>query len=144
MPPARAPEVTSRIMSAVRGRDTRPEIALRRALHAKGLRFRVQYRSVRGRPDVAFPTRRIAVFVDGDFWHGNAWRLRGDRSLKSQFARWRNTDFWLAKIRSNIARDHKVTRELTCAGWTVIRFWESDVVKDLNACVSKVLRAHAV
>lgn len=130
-------------MSAVRGKNTRPELALRRALHARGLRFRVHYRATVGRPDLAFPTQKVAVFVDGDFWHGNSWRIRGERSLKAQLSRWNNSDFWIEKIKGNVARDRRVTRELEAAGWKVIRLWESEVLGDLDACVSKVVHAHA-
>src|SRR5437762_11927058 len=101
----RRPEVTSRIMAAVHATNTRPELTLRRALHAAGLRYRVHYRTVAGRPDVVFPARKVAVFVDGDFWHGRSYRARGFRSLEEQFARWNNPEWWLAKIRANVARD---------------------------------------
>lgn len=112
-------------MASVRARDTRPELAVRRALWAAGLRYRVDYREAPGRPDIAFPGRRLAVFIDGDFWHGNAWRIRGLDRPEEMFpsrAKW-----WLAKIRRNVERDREVDRLLAQAGWRVLRFWESEV-----------------
>lgn len=126
-------------MAAVRDRDSKAELALRRAVHARGYRFRLRPR-VTGRPDFVFPSRRIAVFVDGDFWHGNSWRLRGDASLEEHFAKWRNTRFWLKKIRRNVERDREVSTALRRDGWRVLRFWESDIEKKLDRCVNMVLR----
>jgi DNA mismatch endonuclease (patch repair protein) len=134
----RDPAVTSKIMAAVRGKDTRPEVALRQALHSRGLRFRVHYGRVPGRPDIVFPRRKLAVFIDGDFWHGNSWRARGFGSLKDQLERWRNASFWTAKIRGNMRRDKQVNRQLRRLGWTVLRFWESDLGKRLRSCVRTV------
>ena len=135
----RDPAITSKIMAAISSRDTAPEIALRKALYARRFRFRVQYRRVPGRPDIALVSRRVAVFVDGDFWHGNTWRLRGAKSLRSQFKRWRNPDFWVSKITQNKARDRKVDRELRRMGWTVIRIWESEIARDVESCVSRIV-----
>jgi len=132
----RDPKVTSRIMSAVRSRDTEPEIWLRQALFRRGLRFRIHYRKLPGRPDIAFPRDRVAVFVDGDFWHGGGWKERGFRSMEDQFRR--NANFWISKIRSNVERDHVVNAALTAAGWTVIRLWESTVRSSVNSCATRV------
>jgi DNA mismatch endonuclease (patch repair protein) len=137
--PARDPLVTSKIMAAVRSRDTRPELYLRRALHARGLRYRVAPRQVEGRPDVVFPRLRVAVFVDGDFFHGNAWRSRGASSNDEMLSRWRNADFWTSKIAANVARDHRVTAALEASGWRVVRLWESEVLTDLDGCVRRVV-----
>ena len=108
----RDPATTSQIMSAVRSRDTHPELLLRKALHKRGLRYRVAPRHLVGKPDIVFITARIAVFVDGDFWHGNAWRLRHATSNEHLVARWRNSEFWRNKIVGNVARDARVTRDL--------------------------------
>jgi DNA mismatch endonuclease (patch repair protein) len=104
-------------MQANRSSGTRPERALRAALRALGLRGAWNSQAVLGTPDVAWPRRMVAVFVDGDFWHGRSGRLpRANRA------------FWRAKFERNRARDLRVTRLLRRRGWTVIRLWASDVV----------------
>ena len=120
----RDPKVTSRIMAAVRSRDTRPEIALRSILWRRGLRFRVRSK-LTGKPDIVFSAARLAVFVDGDFWHGNAWRTRRLPSFEAQFERINNAAFWRAKIETNMARDQRVNAELAASGWQVYRVFES-------------------
>lgn len=127
-------------MGAVRGRDTKPEIALRRALHARGLRYRIHPVDVPGRPDVVNRSRRIAIFVDGDFWHGNPeeWRRRGFDSLEAQFPEPKR-EFWTGKIRSNIARDVKVNDALRASGWTVVRVWESEIHDDPDAVALRLV-----
>ncbi|HET8570055.1 MAG TPA: DUF559 domain-containing protein [Candidatus Limnocylindria bacterium] len=134
----RDPAVSSRILATVRGANTQPELVLRRALRRAGLRPVANYAGVIGRPDVAFPRRRVAVFVDGDFWHGRGFRERGYASLEEQFSRWRRGEWWLAKIRSNVARDRKVTRSLRRKGWTVLRFRENAVRQSPELCASQV------
>src|SRR4051794_40927916 len=112
-PTPRDAATTSRIMAAVAGRDTRPELALRRALHARGLRYRVHARDVLGRPDLVNRARRVAVFVDGDFWHGNPaeWQRRGFDSMEEQFPAAKR-EHWAAKLTRNIERDREVTAAL--------------------------------
>jgi len=135
----RDPTVTSKIMAAVRSKDTEPEVLLRRDLFRRGFRFRVHYKRLPGRPDIVFPSQRVAVFVDGDFWHGGGWKERGFPSLEAQFER--NAKFWVAKIRSNVERDRKVNAELAASGWTVIRLWESEVRRSPDKCARKVKKA---
>lgn len=127
-------------MASVRGRDTRPELRLRRALHARGLRYRTHPPDLAGRPDLVNRSRRIAVFVDGDFWHGNPadWKRRGFDSMEAQF-RTGNRDRWIAKLRRNVERDREVTERLEAEGWLVIRVWESEVKTDLEAVVERVV-----
>lgn len=137
----REPGVTSKIMAAVRSRDTKPEMALRRALHAAGLRFKVSPKDVPGRPDVFFPTKRLAVFVDGDFWHGNSWKARGFESLADQCKDVNRSEFWLKKLRSNIARDRRVDHDLRQIGVRALRLWETEVIGSLPACVNRVRAA---
>jgi DNA mismatch endonuclease (patch repair protein) len=127
------------MMAAVRGKDTKAEVALRRALHRRGLRYRLHASDVLGRPDIVIRSRRLAVFADGDMWHGNAWRLRGLSRLEEMFPT--NTEFWTKKIRRNIERDREVTARLTEEGWTVVRLWESDILTDPDAAAAKVLEA---
>lgn len=107
-------------MRANRGRDTGPELALRRILHAQGLRYRVDYPlpfDRRRRADVAFTRARVAVFVDGCFWHGCPVHGTTPRT---------NTAFWADKIARNRSRDDDTTSRLHAAGWSVLRFWEHE------------------
>lgn len=124
----RSPEVTSRIMAAVKHTGTRPELALRRAVHARGLRYRVSSALV-GKPDLVFAKSRVACFVDGDRWHGNGWRARGYESFDDEFKH-ANSEFWKAKIIRNMERDAEVTQQLEVAGWHVFRVWASIVEQD--------------
>lgn len=106
----------SRMMAGIRGKDTRPEISIRKALHALGFRYRLHPKEVPGRPDLVFPKYRAAVFVNGCFWHGHdcpLYRLPGTRR-----------DFWEAKIARNRARDAEVKNLLQKAGWRQLTIWE--------------------
>jgi DNA mismatch endonuclease (patch repair protein) len=132
----RNPEITSRIMAAVKGTGTRPEMALRRELHRRGLRYRVSSKLV-GKPDVVFSSARVACFVDGDRWHGNGWRLRRYASFDEEFEH-ANSEFWKQKIARNVERDKQVTQLLTEAGWKVVRIWASDVERDVEAVADSV------
>lgn len=132
----RDPAVTSRIMASVKNTGTRPELALRRELFSRGLRFRVRNRLM-GRPDVVFPSARVACFVDGDRWHGNGWRLRGYDSFDDEF-RHRNSDFWREKITRNIARDQAVRQHLEGEGWLVLRVWSSEVERDVTTVADMI------
>lgn len=132
-------EVTSRMMAAVRGKDSKAELALRRALYARGLRYRLHARDVTGRPDLVIRSRRLAVFVDGDFWHGNEHLRRGLPSLADLFPT--RTEWWVAKIERNMQRDREVDKALTAQGWTVVRIWESDVLQNPEQAADKVLTA---
>ncbi len=107
-------------MQANRRRDTSPELAVRRLLHARGLRFRVDYRvekSLRARADIVFTRRRVAVFIDGCFWHGCPLHATQPKS---------NADYWGPKLARNILRDRETDVALRDAGWTVLRFWEHE------------------
>ncbi len=126
------------MMAAVRNKDSKAELALRRELHRRGVRYRLHARDVPGCPDLVIRRYRLAVFVDGDFWHGNAWRLRGLARLEDQFPT--RTEFWTKKIRRNIERDREVTAALEDAGWTVVRVWESEVLRDSAAVGSELVR----
>ena len=137
----RDPAVTSRMMAAVRNKDSKAELRLRRALHAAGLRYRLHSTDLPGRPDLVIRSRRLAVFVDGDMWHGNPEevRRRGRENLAELFPS--RTEWWVAKIQRNMARDQEVTKALRREGWTVIRLWEHDVLADTDAAARKVLQA---
>jgi DNA mismatch endonuclease Vsr len=118
----------SALMSRVKTRDTAPELALRQALWTAGVRgWRLHPRRVPGRPDLAWIGRRLAVFVDGAFWHGHPDHYWGQSG-----------DFWNEKIERNRRRDERVTGELVGAGWTVLRFWDFEVEKEVRRCVDSV------
>ncbi len=131
----RSDQDISAIMRKVRSNNTTPEMVFRKALWARGVRYRVSPTAIPGKPDVVISSKRIAVFIDGDFWHGNQWRRRGRASLEDQFTQTRRREYWLAKIRRNMQRDCQTTAALLAGGWTVLRFWESDIRRDLDRCV---------
>ena len=111
------PATRSRLMSRIRSVDTSSERALRRELRARGFGYRKNVRGLLGRPDIAFPGERIAVFVDGCFWHGCP---RCYRELAS------NTAFWRRKVSANRERDGRQNHELAAMGWTVLKYWEHE------------------
>jgi len=127
------------MMAAVRNKDSKAELALRRELHARGMRYRLHARDVPGRPDLVIRSRRFAVFVDGDMWHGNEHRRRGMTSMAELFPT--RTDWWVAKIERNMQRDQEVNEQLAADGWTVIRIWESEVLADPAKAADRVLDA---
>ena len=131
-------EVTSRIMSQVRSKDTRPEMMVRRGLWALGYRYRLHRKGLPGKPDIVFPGAKLAVFIDGDFWHGNAWRVRELNSLADLFPT--NTDWWVEKIERNMQRDTEVTEALEDMGWTVLRVWESDILSHPEGVIDRIRR----
>jgi DNA mismatch endonuclease (patch repair protein) len=118
-------------MARVRSRNTRPEVALRKALWSRGKRYRLHAR-IPGSPDIAFIAARLAVFVDGCFWHGCPEHYTAPVT---------NAAFWEAKLERNLARDQRVDRQLAEAGWRVIRLWEHDVEGSLTSAVDRVLEA---
>ncbi len=124
-------------MAAVRAKDTKPELALRRYLHAKGLRFRIHDKRFTGRPDLVFVRARIAVFVDGDFWHGAGWKERGLKGYEEQFPSRR--EWWVAKIARNMERDSQVNRVLESQGWIVMRVFTSQLSTDLPTVADRIL-----
>ena len=128
----REPPATSEaVRHSMRGNtknDTSIELLLRRALFKRGIRYRKNVKSILGTPDIAIKKYRLVVFCDGDFWHGNNYH-----SVKS------HKEFWDEKIKRNRERDLEYTIRLRDEGWTVIRFWESEIRNDLNSCVEKIL-----
>jgi DNA (cytosine-5)-methyltransferase 1 len=127
-------------MRKVRGSDTTPEMQFRKALWAEGLRYKPNSMKLPGKPDVVLAAHKTIIFIDGDFWHGGQWRKRKLSALEDQFERTKSRDYWLKKIRRNMRRDCAVTAELLTKGWTVIRFWESDIRNDLEGCIETTLR----
>lgn len=122
------PEQRSRTMARIRSKNTGPELLLRQALHRRGLRYRIHVKSLPGRPDIVFIRARVAVFVDGDYWHG--WN----------FLNWKDKlqPYWREKIERNMSRDVERTAELESLGWLVVRFWEHEVKGNLQDCVDVV------
>jgi DNA (cytosine-5)-methyltransferase 1 len=139
--PGRRARDVSAIMRRVRSRDTTPELALRRALWAKGFRYRLYSSKLPGKPDIVLPSRRLAIFIDGDFWHGHQWQRRSLAALEDQFRESPSRGYWVSKIRRNVRRDSASTASLMSEGWTVLRFWESQVREGLEGCVERVVRA---
>ena len=119
-------------MSHIRSKDTKPEILLRKALWHHGFRYRKNYRVLPGTPDVALTRYHIAIFVDGDFWHAKGHQDNPSEQIAT------NKEYWQKKLARNVERDRAVEEELTETGWLVLRFWESDIKKNLQQCIDIV------
>ncbi|HVS14370.1 MAG TPA: very short patch repair endonuclease [Thermoanaerobaculia bacterium] len=132
---AASPRASAAARGASRKTDTSCEVILRRALWKAGCRYRKDASSLPGRPDIAFTRARLVVFCDGDFWHGKDWVDRRRRLLKGT-----NAPYWIAKIERNIERDRIHTTLLQENGWTVFRFWESEIHADPGAVARRILR----
>jgi DNA mismatch endonuclease (patch repair protein) len=124
-------------MSAIRSSENRVEVSLRRALHALGLRYRKYRSDVPGRPDVVFPIEKVAVFVDGDYWHCRILAERGLKALEETL-RTPTRVYWLEKFQRRVARDKMVTSQLRKNGWAVLRFWESDIKRNVQPAARRV------
>ena len=125
------PEQRKKCMRANKSTGTKPELVLAKAMWALGLRYRKNSGSIFGKPDFSFKKYKVAVFVDGEFWHGKDWEQK-KAEIKG------NREFWIAKIERNIQRDIEVTGRLKAEGWTVLRFWSNDVIKNTICCAEKV------
>ena len=115
-------------MQAVKATGSKIEVTLAKLLYSRGHRYRKNNTKVFGKPDITFGKLKIAIFVDGEFWHGKDWEIRKN-DHKS------NRDFWFKKIERNIERDKEVKETLSRQGWTVLRFWGDDIKKDALSCV---------
>jgi DNA mismatch endonuclease (patch repair protein) len=124
-------------MERARSSDTFAERLLRSHLYRMGLRYRKNVKTVFGRPDVAFRGPRVAVFVDGDYWHGRILQGSGLQALNESF-KTSNRAFWVRKIQQNVARDFLVNSELERAGWSVVRVWETDVKRNPALVAARV------
>ncbi|WP_394747913.1 very short patch repair endonuclease [Spongiimicrobium salis] len=122
----------SKIMGKIRGKNTKPELAFRKALWKAGYRYRIDYKKLIGKPDIALKKYKTVIFIDGEYWHGYEWEKR-KKKIKT------NRDFWIPKIERNIQRDREVNTALEAQGYTVFRFWERDIKKNLDACLQKVI-----
>ena len=124
------PEQRRKNMQNIRSSNTKIEVLLRNALWHKGYRYRKNYKKLPGKPDSAFTKYKIAIFCDGEFFHGKDWEVLKPRLEKSN-----NSEFWISKISRNRERDDDVNKQLLFLGWTVIRFWGDDIKKNLDECV---------
>ncbi|TMM58873.1 very short patch repair endonuclease [Maribacter algarum] len=122
----------SKIMGKIQGKNTKPELVFRKALYAKGYRYLVDYKNLIGRPDIVLKKYKTVIFIDGEYWHGHNWEEKKPK-IKT------NREFWIAKIERNMQRDQEVNIELERLGYTVFRFWESAVKKELDSCLKQVL-----
>jgi DNA mismatch endonuclease (patch repair protein) len=126
----------SQVMSLIRSKNTKPEFALRKlvsaALYPQGYRYKINYKRLPGKPDIAFISQKIAIFADGDFWHGYTFQ-----KIKGRLPR----KYWHAKIKGNIERDKKTNRTLKRNGWKVIRIWDHDIRKNPDKVLKKITAA---
>ena len=130
--PPPSSEVTTKVMRSNKGRDTGPELTLRKALRESGFTgYRINWKKIPGRPDIAYPGRKVAIFVNGCFWHRCPHcNLPLPKS---------HTDFWQQKFDRNVERDRRKTEELESLGWTVITVWECEIKKDLPTVVLRLI-----
>lgn len=124
-------EQRRRNMRANKASGTKSEVILAKSLYAKGYRYRKNDKSVFGKPDLTFKKLKLAIFIDGEFWHGKNWKERKHDHKTNQ-------EFWWKKIERNMERDIEVNAELKNQGWQVMRIWSKDIEKDLLSCVSKI------
>lgn len=130
---SKTPEQISYNMRQVKNKDSAIELALRKELWTRGLRYRKNVKTVYGKPDIAFIGKKIAVFCDSEFWHGYDWEER-KKDFKS------HQEFWIPKIERNMERDREVTAKLESEGWTVLRFWGKQIKRDVVACADEIER----
>lgn len=123
----------SKHMGKIKSRDTKPEIQFRKGLWAQGFRYRVNYKKLIGKPDIALLKYKTVVFIDGEFWHGYQW-VEKKQKIKS------NRAFWIPKIERNMQRDAEVNASLKNLGFKVFRFWEHEIKKDFNTCLLTVIQ----
>lgn len=122
----------SKMMGKIRGKNTKPELLIRKALWKKGIRYRVDSKKLPGKPDISIIKYKLAIFIDGEFWHGYNWPER-KQNLKS------NRGFWIPKIERNMQRDREVNNQLEEMGFTVFRFWTNEIKNNLDQCINDIL-----
>ena len=121
----------SKTMSKIRGKNSKPEVMLRKTLWAKNYRFRLHDSRMPGRPDILIKKYRLAIFIDGEFWHGQDWKVNRER-IKS------NRDFWIPKIERNMQKDERVNQALRNMGYVVFRFWSKKVLQNLEQVLNQI------
>ncbi|MDL2302465.1 very short patch repair endonuclease [Lachnospiraceae bacterium OttesenSCG-928-D06] len=130
------PEQRHKNMQHIKNKDTTIEVILRKALRAKGYRYRKNYKELPGKPDIVLTKYKIVIFCDGEFFHGKDWEV-----LKPRLENSNNSEFWISKISRNRERDDGVNKQLLFLGWTVIRFWGKDIKKNTDECISVIEEA---
>ena len=120
-------------MQHIRSNDTKIEVLLRKALWNRGYRYRKNYRDLPGKPDIALTKYKIAIFCDGEFFHGKDWEVLRQKKEKSN-----NSEYWISKISKNRKRDDEVNKKLLFMGWTVIRFWGRDIKNNTDECIKVI------
>ncbi len=120
-------------MQSIKSKDTKIEILLRKALWKKGYRYRKNDGKLPGTPDIVLTKYKIAIFCDGEFFHGKDWKV-----LKPRLEKGNNSEYWIKKISRNMERDDEVNKRLLFEGWTVIRFWGSEISRNIDECVRVV------
>ena len=136
MPDRLTPAQRRKNMQHIKSSDTKIEVQLRKALWHKGYRYRKNYKELPGKPDIVLTKFKIAIFCDGEFFHGKDWEV-----LKPRLEKGNNSEFWIKKISRNVERDDEVNKQLLFLGWTVIRFWGKDIKKNVDECVRVVEEA---
>lgn len=121
-------------MASVKSKNTKAELVLRLALWHRGIRYRKNWRKLPGTPDIVITKNKIAIFVDGDFWHARGHQNNPGEEVAS------NKDFWRKKLARNVERDKEVNDQLTQDGWLVLRFWESDIKKNIDGVVDEIMK----
>lgn len=125
------PEQRRKNMQAIKNKDSKIELLLRKELWNRGLRYRKNVNKIFGKPDIVFTGKKIAVFCDSEFWHGYNWEERKNDFKSHQ-------EFWISKIERNMERDREVTQRLEAEGWTVLRFWGKDIKKNVVQCADEI------
>jgi len=121
----------SELMAKIKSQNTRPELKMKKALWALGYRYRKNVRKLPGCPDIVYTKHKLAIFVDGEFWHGYHWDEK-KAAIKT------NRGFWVPKIERNMQRDKQNNQLLADAGWHVVRFWENELKNDFDGCVNRI------
>lgn len=127
------PEQRKRNMQQIRSKDTSIELKLRKELWKRGYRYRKNVKNLPGKPDIALTKYKIAIFCDSEFFHGKDWEV-----LKPRLENRNNSEYWIKKISRNMERDNEINKQLLVMGWTVIRFWGKDILKDIDTCIKVV------
>ena len=127
------PSARRKIMKSIKSRDTKPEVLLRKALWHEGYRYRKNYKALKGTPDIVLTKYHIVIFVDSEFFHGKDYD-----ELISRLKRGKRPEYWSNKIEQNIKRDIATEAELRGMGYTVLRFWGEDVIRDVDSCIKTI------
>ncbi len=130
------PEQRRKNMQHIKSKDTSIEIALRKALWKRGYRYRKNYKELPGKPDIVLTKFKIAIFCDSEFFHGKDWEIKRPKLLNSK-----NPQYWISKIERNMERDKENEQKLLVLGWTVIRFWGKEILKNTDECIRVIEEA---